>query len=130
MLSGNEHRRFARDKMCLLVVKTASKSELGKVRSGVLENGRGIDNGARPRGADNDDQLFVGRFRPEMARLKAPCIPDRSLYRSCKSDENSLLCVSSSIPVGAKSMYCSANREIDFSGRGRIKACDGSPESL
>ena len=37
MLSGNEHRWFARDKMCLLVVNTALKSEPGKVRSGVLE---------------------------------------------------------------------------------------------
>ena len=37
MLLGIEHRRFVRDKMRLLVVKTALKSEFGKVRSGVLE---------------------------------------------------------------------------------------------
>ena len=37
MLLENEHRRFVRDKMRLIVVKAALKSELGKVRSGVLE---------------------------------------------------------------------------------------------
>ena len=130
MLLENEHRRFVCDKMRLLVVKTALKFELGKVRSGVLET-------------VEKSTMAVDRAVPiTMINFLSADFDRRWLDRKrfvsridrCVDLENRtrIRCFAPLrvFPSARKVMYLSASRKIEFSGWGRIKACDGSPESL